>query len=485
VATHKGDQKNPSGWRDRGVRAYNKRPMRDSHIAPLSALLVVAVVSLSGCMRSGQHDTNVVFISIDTLRADHLSCYGYDRNTSPNIDLLAAEGHRFAHAYTSIPTTLPAHTAMFTSHYPSESVVRKNGDIASDLLVTLPEILQAQGYATVGFVSSLPLNPRFGLNQGFDSYEGVTGQPSRRAEDTLKSVRHWFEQRDDQRFFLFVHLFDPHSRYRAPQRFREQFSAPESAPVKFGFVRDHSILTDDAIVSAIAGYDAEISYADWAVGELLSMLEGAGVAERTLVVLVSDHGESLDELFERYDYAFDHGEFLYRHQLNVPLIIRLPGQAGKQRRSGVYDTPVSTIDVMPTILDILGIAAPENIAGRTLLPALYGETLGERPVFSERRVFKKAAREYLRGDDYSVLLGRWQLLLNGGRSNELYDIEADPGEAAIYQGGDGDDSAELHARELSRLIGSWRAQIEPLVSQARSEEDRRVLERLRSLGYTE
>lgn len=452
-----------------------------------SVVLVFSIVlaTFVGCTRLGHPEFNVLFLSIDTLRADHLSCYGYERTTSPNIDRLAADGHRFSHAYTSMPTTLPAHTSMFTSHYPSENAVRRNGDIVTSSLITLPEILQAAGYTTAGFVSGLPLNSRFGLNQGFDTYEGVKGKPSRTSEDTVKSVRRWFEKYYRRRFFLFVHLFDPHSRYKAPQRFRQPFSAPESVPAKFGFIRDRSRMTGDAIATAIAGYDAEIAYADWAIGELLSMLTRFGIEDETLVVLVSDHGESLDELLDRYGYVFDHGEFLYRHQLNVPLIIRLPASMRGRHRTGVHDTPVSTIDVMPTILDIVGVDSPMDTAGRSLLPALQGRELAERPVFSERRMFKKTTRDFLEGSDYSVILGRWHMLLNGGRSNELYDLEADTDEAITYDGLAGGVSAGAKTRELVRLIHSWRAKTKPLVSKARTEEDRRVLERLRSLGYTQ
>ena len=431
---------------------------------------------ISGCSKQPKSKgPNVVMISIDTLRADHLTCYGYKRDTTPNIDRLAFEGHRFTNAYTTIPTTLPAHASMFSSLYPRQLSTQRNGEKAPDKAVMLAEILEDSGYTTAAFVSAMVMDKRYGSHQGFQSYNDLGSRVSCRAEETLDKATVWLNDNKNNKkpFFLFTHFFDPHTPYYAPESFRRRFGAPN---VKF--LPNPPRLTDDVISSSIAAYDAEIAYADWAIGELMKEMKGLGLDENTVVILVSDHGESLDELIKRYKYSFDHGEFIYAHQLHVPLIIRMP-KSLSENKAIVHTTPVSLVDVTPTILDVLGIEKLDSMVGRSLSPALRGEKLFHGPVFSERRTFGKLPPPLLRGESYSVIEGKWHLIFSSNREDELYNLADDPRETTNLLG------KNQNANALRNNLRKWLEKTGPLFGPSTFETDRETIEKLRSLGYTE
>lgn len=423
---------------------------------------------------------NVLLISIDTLRADHLSCYGYQRQTSPNIDQLAGEGYRFNNAYTTLPGTLPAHTSLLTSLYPRQFSILVNGEIVPSKVTTLAEILESSGYSTAAFISTSALDARYGLNQGFQVYRGVGDTKLELpATDTVIKAIEWLGGHKDETFFLFVHFFDPHTRYDAPELYRQKFKVANTGePLEdYIFIQDPSLFTPERVREIIAAYDAEIAYVDWAVGELLKELDKLGLNENTIVVLVSDHGESLDELIQSHSYAFDHGEFLYAHQLHVPLIIRMPGSTSGGK-GVVQTTPVSLIDVMPTILDALKIKSPNYMAGSSLYPLLLGQETTYGPVFSERRSFENPPKPYFAGDDYSVIEDKWHLIFSTIRKSELYDLSEDAREK---------NNLSNQAKKIEALeskIKLWRKQTKPLFGESVPETDEDALKKLRSLGYT-
>lgn len=441
---------------------------------------MVVLLTSSGCAPNdapSATDLNLLVISIDTLRADHLSTYGYPLETSPNIDRLARQGHRFEQAFTSMPTTLPAHASLMTSLLPTELSVQRNGAILSPQAHTLAEILHEAGYVTGAFVSAGVLGSRYGIDQGFETYDEVPGM--RPAELTLPPALKWLRTHRDDRFFLFLHLFDPHTPYLAPETFRDKFGAPPSLePPASEFIDDPGVLDAETVRQSIAAYDAEIAYSDAATGRILDELDVLGLADDTLVVLLSDHGESLDELLERYGYAFDHGEFLYAHQLRIPLILRLPGEASKPRGS-VHDLPVSIIDIVPTVLDLLGLPFETVSRGASLTALMDGRGAALRPVLSERRVFGRPPRDYLRGEAHSLVDGRWHLLASTKSGNELYDLSTDPAEA--------DDLFDGHeqGRRLTEELEDQLDELGPRFGRARFDMDEEALERLRSLGYVE
>src|SRR5690348_13603726 len=289
---------------------------------------------------------NVLLITVDTLRADHLSCYGYARQTSPYIDGLAREGTRFSRAYTSIPLTGPAHISLFTGRYPQENGVRRNGVAPPDdrALVTLPQILRGHGYQTGAFISSWPLLGRLThLDRYFRTYdESLTRSyqifnSSRYAEDVTPPALKWLHKHANKKkpFFLWVHYFDPHE----PYVFRADFEAP-----KVDKGHPDEPLQDSEMRERVRSYDSEIYYTDHNVGKLLQALDDMHIKDSTMVVLVADHGESLGQ----HGYV-GHGRYVYEGIIHIPFIIRYPGHV---RAGQVIDTPVSIIDVTPTIVDL-------------------------------------------------------------------------------------------------------------------------------------
>ncbi|MBU0754335.1 MAG: sulfatase [Planctomycetes bacterium] len=231
---------------------------------------------MNGCSQQPPRpvDYNVVVISVDTLRADHLSCYGYGRETTPNIDLLARQSLRFTNAYTTMPSTLPAHASLMSSLHPKELTLQRNGEKIPLEATLLAEILESRGYRTGAFVSSVVLDKNYHLDQGFQTDDEAGGSGVRPAEETLGKAVAWLNENREGPFFLFLHLDDPHTFYEAPEVYREKFNAPDiPLPPERSFIQNPRLFTPEKIQQSIAGYDAEIAYADWAVGELLKELD--------------------------------------------------------------------------------------------------------------------------------------------------------------------------------------------------------------------
>ncbi len=335
-------------------------------------LLVSALLSLPAlAAEKAASPPNVLLISVDTLRADHLSCYGYHLRTSPNIDKLAAEGVRFENANTTIPLTGPSHISLLTSHYPQEHGARINGLAVSKKarVMFLPQILRRFGYRNAAFVSGWPLKSRLThLNVWFDHYDEDMPRTyqlfnsSRYAEDVTPKALAWLRSNHHRPFFLFVHYFDPHS----PYHLREEFAHPEQIRP----TPKHLEGIDEETRDRIQKYDSEIGYADHYIGKLLSTLDELNLRQSTLVVLLADHGESLGE----HDYV-GHGRHLYQNIIRVPLIFRLPGVT---RPGKVIQEDVSLLDVTPTILGLTvdrgkqKLDMPLPMDGRNLAAALDG-----------------------------------------------------------------------------------------------------------------
>ncbi len=307
---------------------------------------------------------DVVLITIDTLRADRLGCYGSRRVATPHLDRLAAEGVRFANAATTVAFTLPAHSSLMTGVYPPRHGVRENVGYALDeTLPTLAETLAAAGWSTGGFVSAFVLDSRWGIGRGFETYyddfeeaqpeAGAVnlGSVQRDGAETVAEAVRWLDgQRDQGQIdrqprrptFLWLHLFDPHDPYTPPEPYR---SAYPGRP-----------------------YDAEVAYADELVGRFRAALEERGLLERTLLVVTADHGEGLGQHGEGF-----HGFFVYDSTVHVPLIVRPPfGDLG-DLAGRVVDEPVSHVDLLPTVLEAVGQPVPETAQGRSLLPLLVGQ----------------------------------------------------------------------------------------------------------------
>lgn len=396
---------------------------------------------------------NLLLVTLDTLRADHLGAYGYEHIETPHLDRLAGEGVRFEQVATTVPTTLPAHASILTGQLPMRHGVRNNGTFRlEDDALTLAEVLRDSGYSTAGFVAAFVLDARFGIAQGFDLYTdfgeqeaGVVGTPSlkiqRRADEVVGEAVAWLQTRQGP-FFGWVHLYDPHTPYDAPEPYGSRY--------------------------ADRPYDGEIAYTDNAVGNLLAALEATGHADDTLVVVVGDHGEGLGDHGEEW-----HTYFVYDSTVRVPLIL----WAGEALPAGrVVSGDASVIDILTTCLTLLGIDDPDAAARdgldlRRLIaqPDAPGET-----AYIESLVpmlnFGWSELRALRG-------GGWKYIQ--APRPELYDLANDPGETHNLLA-DEPQRAETMRAELESVIGTD----DPSVFAAGAlPVDPATLERLRSLGY--
>ncbi len=322
---------------------------------------------------------NLLLITVDTLRSDHLSSYGYHLKTSPRIDQLAAEGVRFHNAYTTIPMTGPSHLSLFTSRYPQEHGARINGVALpkDSKWLALPQILRRFGYQNAAFISAWTLNSRLTrMDRWFDVYDEELTRTyqlfnsSRYAEDVTPRVLRWLDGKKQDPFFLWVHYFDPHS----PYHLREEFASLE----KSGHPKEEVPDLDAETQERIRKYDSEIGYTDKHIGQVLDKLEQKGLRNNTIVVLTADHGESLGE----HGYV-GHGRHLYDDIVRVPLIVRYPRgvPAGK-----VIHERVSLLDVTPSVVDMTvpveeRRSQPFSFAGRSFAAAMMeGESIPDRPM---------------------------------------------------------------------------------------------------------
>jgi arylsulfatase A-like enzyme len=401
---------------------------------------------------------NVLLITIDTLRADHLGCYSGLPESSPRIDALAAGGVRFSRATSHVPLTLPSHTSILTSTHPPIHGVRDNARYRfGDTLPTLTEYLKEAGCRTAAFISAFVLDSRFGLDRGFDVYDdeiqnqsffyfttvsppfalagamkllGLTPpyKPERKADRTTEEAITWLEANREGRFFLWVHYFDPHGPLNPPAPYDTLYLAPDKDAFAFRRNMEHfnsmlgrsdaRLLTAEEIEGIRTLYRGEVTYTDHHVGRLLDTLESLGIADRTLTVLTADHGQSIAE-HEYIGHSFE----LYQDIMNVPLIFHQPGRipAGQ-----IVDNLVQSIDIMPTILRYAGMEVPETCRGRDLsLMIRSGAGLGEDPSAYLETFHPQPMTAKLAG----LMMGGYKYIraLEGDRE-ELYHLDRDPGE---------------------------------------------------------
>jgi arylsulfatase A-like enzyme len=365
---------------------------------------------------------NVILYLVDTLRADHLGCYGYSRPVSPHIDAFARQAVTFRHTVAQSSWTRPATTTILTGLLPRTHGVNGRRDKLSDQALTLAEMLQARGYQTAGFVTNGNVARGFGLAQGFETYELLPTKHSA-ATDVNGAAAGWLasEWKRDTPFFLYLHTVEPHAPYNPPAPFRQRF-APEvhdellTRMKVFHRLEDGSLApTPELRRSLLDLYDAEIAANDAAFGELIDLLARRGLWEDTVVVFVSDHGE---ELFDHG--GWEHGKTLHAEMLDVPLIVRAPGAGAR-----TVQRQVQQVDVAPTILGLLGLPVPPVVEGRSLAPWITGDAAGDEP---EAEAYSWLDQHGFRAA--SVTTPAWRLIEdrapNPGRA--LYDRRTDPGE---------------------------------------------------------
>ena len=392
---------------------------------------------------------NVIVVTIDTLRADRLKCYGYSKIETPNLDRLANRGVLFENAVAQVPITPPSHASIFTGTYPTVHQVRNVGGFSLDAShPTLAKILQQKGWQTAAILGSAVLARTTGLNQGFQTYDDnmhgteIGGNsPQRRAGEVVDRAIRWLEQQSDGKpFLLWVHLYDPHSPYEPPSPFKEEY--------------------------ADRPYDGEIAYTDKELGRFLEAVERKSPPERTLLTVISDHGEGLSEHGE-----YSHGVFIYDSTIRIPWILVGPGVPVGVR----IKEQVRTIDLLPTLLALLGGETPTACQGVILVPAFTGQHVRTTYSYAESLIPKiDMGWAELRG----MRTSKWKYI-RAPRS-ELYDLENDPQEMAnVIQRYPAE--AQKLENQLNELTSTGPGKPAELVrSQTISAETE---EQLRSLGY--
>ena len=403
--------------------------------------------------------SNVLLITIDTLRADRVGAYGNSSRLTPALDRLADSGLRFDAAYTPVPMTLPAHASILTGLEPFSHGIRNNTSFTLGPTPTLATMLKRAGYRTGAFVGAFVLSAKFGLNHDFDVYDDRYGRGSdradfrvaeRRAERVIQPAIEWIlrprsetppagstnDESDRSRpWFAWLHLYDPHAPYEAPPDYARGRSP----------------------------YDAEVAYTDAMIARGLETLRAAGQLDRAIIMVVADHGEALGEHGEA-----THGLFAYEATLRVPMILSAPGM-----RAGVVHAPVTNVDVVPTVLELLGIAVPAGLDGRSLLDVEADRTRNSRALY-----FEALDANLTRG--WAPLVG---VIADGWKYldlpiPELYDLHRDPGEARNEAAREPERTRVLQAR-LKEAASSRHTASEAI----RAEMDVETTERLASLGY--
>jgi len=568
------------------------RQVRFLHIMKIRVLFFLfcffslLYISSAGADTPDRNSLNVLLITLDTTRPDHLGCYGYEKNTTPNIDRIAGEAIVFSSAYTSIPLTTPSHTSIMTGLNPDHHQVYRNSYPVHDRFTMMAEMLKREGFATGAFISVKLLSSRIGFGQGFDTFSEIKQEAERdrkgirnamnnmagilqerKANETIDETITWLEQNMQKRFFTWVHLYDPHLSYTPPEKygllynpayesylerirnpiFRRMNSADLNGtdendsgqksrgtsvrPQKKGFAdvlfrligldRKEFMLpqniTPDLANDLIAAYNGEIRFADDQIERIFTLLKQGRVYDRTVIIIMADHGEIL---YEKEDY-FGHHRYLYQGSLRIPLIIKIPGLGPK-----TLQQTADTIDVLPTLLDILGITPKVKFDGHSLLPAIKNGTAGsenryrfyvthsgdmrrtsvrkKRSTFVRKirrtmyrirvainKIFKINKRWKLdeHYDKIAVIEDDWKLIRSRvpgkkhGATFELYNLTRDPGEVKNLV----EEEPEIY-KKLKRILDRYRKQkrfqtAPPLLEGLTPEEKREEIRTLRSLGY--
>lgn len=397
---------------------------------------------------------NVILISMDTVRADHLSTYGYERKTSPSVDRLAKKSVVFEQAISQSSWTLPAHGAMMTGLYPGRLGVTHYPAKRRlpDAPTTLAEVFGRAGYATGGFTGGGFVSSHFGFDRGFDTYQS----DGRRFEHNLDEALGWLKNNKDRRFFMFFHGYNAHRPYFSAESDKKLMGIPEKSPVeRRGFcVRGRRDKPADADLDEIIRYyDASIHHGDRQVGKLLRKIGELGLDEKTVILITSDHGE---EFFEHGNC--DHVRFLYKEVVHVPLILHIPGHTPQGRR--VREVVPASISVARTLLEVSGIE--HNMPGASLLPILQGEFGVFDAVYSEAD--SPAGSLGSRGETLAMTTPRNRLISYPDEgTDEAYDRIRDPDEQNILP--------ETHDAYLFRkTMRAWKRALVPLPKPAPRED---------------
>lgn len=436
---------------------------RSRHRPRVTGFALATLMALPGC-GGAPSGPNVILISLDTTRADHLSVYGYERDTSPGLERLGERGVVFESAYTQAPNTAPSHTTLLSGLYPSVHRVWAHGMMPDPSLPMLPQLFRDAGYQTVAFVQLEGDTYR----AGFEEYN-FRGRRWSMDPERPQAMIDWMEQRGAEPFFMFVHTYEPHADYEPLDEYRRLFDQPYEGPMRHDRVtiddlRDFNEgsveLSAADLHHIVALYDAEIAFTDERIGQLLDGVERLGLAGNTIIVLMADHGEELGERGQvgRHSYT------IYNELMHVPLLMAGPGVAAGLR----LDDAVGIVDIAPTLLDLAGIEAPSIYQGGSLT------SLWRQPSDDTRYIVVERPGQ-------QAIIGGGMKLHSDGR---LFDLIADPGETR--------DVAADHAANAAFLGGRldrWLAQVMRLQASVGGAGDVQLSpeerDRLKALGYVQ
>ena len=435
---------------------------------------------LSGCGKRLQvKRPNIILVVIDTLRADHVGCYGYQRNTTSNNDPLARDGEVIKNAISAAPWTMASIASLLTSQYPCVLGLRKQPAMLDSRFPMLSEVLKQYDYTTYGVFTAASLSPRLGVSRGFDDYR-YRKKPRRGAVISspyvTKEAISFLGKSQKEPFFLFLHYFDPHYNYILHKQY--DYSPPYHGSVE----SNHSMLdlwhklhelSEDDIRYLLALYDSEIAFTDEYIGKLLDELKKQGLYEDSIIIVTADHGE---EFLERG--WLGHTITLHEEMMHVPLIMKLPGYGAR-----VIDSPVGLIDIVPTIYQYMGLKMPDGLEGKAL-DLNRGDSIANRPIFTET-FNPQRARPNVRPIAFrSIISGNWKLIYDQIKnSNQVYNLSEDPHERNDLSG-----QRSEQKRVLKGLLSKWinyvktKQKVGPVPDESElfTPEERKELE---SLGY--
>ena len=412
-------------------------------------------VFFSQLKRESVDKPNVIVFTLDTTRADHLPIYGYNMVETPVIDKLASEGIVFEECITAVTLTLPSHSTIFTGMLPVFHGIRINGNNAlSEKQLTLAEEAKKAGFDTAAFIAAFVLDSRWGINQGFDYYDDDfdlekyktidLGRVQRPANEVIDSAIAWLEKHKKRRFFTWIHLYDPHTPYKPPQPYYSEY-------------KDRG---------RIGLYDGEIAFMDSQIGRVINWLEINNLKKNTILILVGDHGEALGDHKES-----THGYFIYDSTIRVPLIIVTPIQELKGKR---VKTQVRTVDIFPTVLDIMKMKKPSNLQGLSLIPLFYQEEKEDRFAYSESLAPRL---QYNWGELYGLRTRFFKYI--EAPKPEFYNLMKDPKELNNIIGRKRSLMLKYKNKLLKIIESSSKGAIKPTVANL----DRETMNKLATLGY--
>ena len=456
---------------------------------------------------------NLLLVTLDTFRADHVGALGVDGNPTPNLDALARRGALFTRAYAQIPITGPSHLSILSGVYPWTHETMANGVAAPTSVRVLPEIAREGGYRTAAFVSAFVLDGVFGYGRGFQVYDdallrpkgvhdlspmrvweqarvrlGSISEVERRGDRTVDDALAWLGTLDeDERFVLWVHLFDPHGPYAPPAPLDQAYYQGDprdpshtslAGATGIAEYMKPSLVGITDLAWPVAQYKGEVAFTDLQLGRLLGALDASGRAEDTVVLVVGDHGESLTE----HDYYFNHGAHLYDPSTRVPMVLVAPGQLPAGAR---VDSVVENVDLLPTLLPLLGLPASGDLPGSDLGPVVRGEVEGDDQALTIcfDREANKAKDAFMRYRRVGIRRGNLSFVYREEGPEELYNLTDDPGETVNLapQARQGFLVQQLSERAEAILESAGSGAYE----RASGELGAGIEERLRALGYVE